>query len=68
MGAADTIDALIKDVREAARRPRPTPPRAKPVSPSSRTGKPWVVLGAAFAIGFVAAKLVDWRGHAHPRL
>jgi hypothetical protein len=28
---------------------------------------PWLVLGAAFAAGIVAAKLIDWRGHAHPR-
>jgi hypothetical protein len=25
------------------------------------------VLGAAFAVGVVLAKVVDWRGHAHPR-
>jgi hypothetical protein len=28
---------------------------------------PWLVLGAAFALGIVLAKVVDWRGHAHPR-
>jgi hypothetical protein len=28
---------------------------------------PWLVLGAAFAVGVVVAKVVDWRGHAHPR-
>ena len=28
---------------------------------------PWLVLGAAFAVGVVLAKVVDWRGHAHPR-
>jgi hypothetical protein len=28
---------------------------------------PFVVLGAAFAVGITAAKLIDWRGHAHPR-
>ena len=28
---------------------------------------PFVVLGAAFAIGILLAKIVDWRGHAHPR-
>jgi hypothetical protein len=43
---------------------RPPGPRAK------RTGgpSPWVVIGAAFAAGYVLAKLVDWRGHAHPRV
>jgi hypothetical protein len=43
---------------------RPPAPRAK------RTGgpSPWVVIGAAFAAGFMLAKVVDWRGHAHPRI
>lgn len=26
-----------------------------------------VVIGAAFALGLLAAKVIDWRGHAHPR-
>jgi hypothetical protein len=29
---------------------------------------PWIVIGAAFAAGYVLAKVVDWRGHAHPRV
>lgn len=28
---------------------------------------PFVVLAAALAAGIVLAKIVDWRGHAHPR-
>jgi hypothetical protein len=28
---------------------------------------PFVVVGAALAAGIVLAKLIDWRGHAHPR-
>jgi hypothetical protein len=28
---------------------------------------PLVVVGAAFAAGIVIAKVIDWRGHAHPR-
>lgn len=28
---------------------------------------PFVVAGAALAAGIFVAKLVDWRGHAHPR-
>jgi hypothetical protein len=27
---------------------------------------PWIVLGVAFAAGVVLAKVIDWRGHAHP--
>jgi hypothetical protein len=28
---------------------------------------PFVVVGAALAGGIALAKLIDWRGHAHPR-
>jgi hypothetical protein len=28
---------------------------------------PFVVAGAAFALGTLIAKAIDWRGHAHPR-
>jgi hypothetical protein len=28
---------------------------------------PFLVLGVAFAAGILMAKIVDWRGHAHPR-
>jgi hypothetical protein len=42
---------------------RPKPPKSK------RSGgpSPWLVVGAALAGGYVLAKLIDWRGHAHPR-
>ena len=29
---------------------------------------PFAVIGGAAAAGFVVAKVVDWRGHAHPRI
>jgi hypothetical protein len=28
---------------------------------------PFIVIGAAFAVGILLAKVIDWRGHAHPR-
>jgi hypothetical protein len=28
---------------------------------------PFLVIGAALAAGIVIAKVIDWRGHAHPR-
>jgi hypothetical protein len=28
---------------------------------------PFVVVGAALVAGIVLAKVIDWRGHAHPR-
>jgi hypothetical protein len=33
----------------------------------SRGINPWLVVGAAFAGGYLAAKVIDWRSHAHPR-
>lgn len=49
--------------------PAPAPRPAKPKRPKAK-GKggisPWLVIGAALAVGYVAAKVIDWRGHAHP--
>jgi hypothetical protein len=28
---------------------------------------PFLVIGAAFVAGIFIAKMIDWRGHAHPR-
>jgi hypothetical protein len=42
---------------------RPKPPKAKRKGGPS----PWLVAGAAFAAGYLLAKTIDWRGHAHPR-
>jgi hypothetical protein len=38
---------------------RPKPPGAGP--------NPFVVVGTALVLGIVLAKVLDWRGHAHPR-
>jgi hypothetical protein len=42
-----------------------------PAAPRARDGRtdrnPIPLLGAAFGAGVALAKLVDWRGHAHPR-
>lgn len=37
--------------------------------PKRKAGRPnpLLVLGIAFATGILLAKIVDWRGHAHPR-
>jgi hypothetical protein len=71
--------SLIK-ARMKGEAPRNQTPGATVVAPSgpqlgSRPKKkksgggpnPWVVVGAALATGIVVAKLIDWRGHAHPR-
>lgn len=41
---------------------RPKPKRRNGGGPS-----PWLVIGVALVVGIVAAKAIDWRGHAHPR-
>jgi hypothetical protein len=44
------------------------PQLERPPSRSRRRGlSPWLVVGAAFAGGYLAAKAIDWRSHAHPR-
>jgi hypothetical protein len=43
---------------------RPNPQKANRSSGPS----PWLVVGAALATGYLLAKIVDWRGHAHPRV
>jgi hypothetical protein len=49
----------------------PTPPAAaKPKKARKQKGggpSPLLVVGAAFAVGILVAKVIDWRGHAHPR-
>ncbi len=41
---------------------------AEEKKPDSSGGpNPFAVIGGAAAAGFFAAKVVDWRGHAHPR-
>jgi hypothetical protein len=64
--------------RAKGSRPREdTPPRATAPSGPQLDGRrsrrpgggisPWLVVGAAFAGGYLAAKVIDWRSHAHPR-
>jgi hypothetical protein len=40
---------------------------ARPSAGRSGGPSPFVVIGVALAVGVVLAKLIDWRGHAHPR-
>ena len=48
------------------RRQAPSGPQLDP-HVRRRGPNPFVVAAAAFATGTVLAKLIDWRGHAHPR-
>jgi hypothetical protein len=44
------------------------PQLGKRPKPGDGSGpSPLVVVAAALAVGIVLAKLIDWRGHAHPR-
>jgi hypothetical protein len=58
--------------------PEPKPPRPPKAAQPRRRRKarrprrrggpnPFVVLGIAVVAGIALAKVVDWRGHAHPR-
>jgi hypothetical protein len=70
--------SLIK-ARAKGEAPTNQKPGTPPVAPSGpQLGKrpkrrasggpnPFVVAGAALAIGILLAKWIDWRGHAHPR-
>ena len=44
------------------------PQIARPKAKKSGGPSPWAVIGAALAGGYVLAKVLDWRGHAHPRV
>jgi len=48
---------------QAANPPKPKQKRAK----RGRGISPLLVVGVALAAGILAAKVIDWRGHAHPR-
>jgi hypothetical protein len=71
-GKASTDGKVELD--DTVERPHPQPdpqpdPQPKPEKPKKSGGgpNPIVVVAAAFAVGVVVAKMVDWRGSAHPR-
>jgi hypothetical protein len=51
--------------------PQPNPklrrPRRKPKPKRGGGPNPFLVAGVALAAGIALAKVIDWRGHAHPR-
>jgi hypothetical protein len=54
---------------EAPSAPQITAPRRKPKAKRRGRGgpNPFLVAGVALAAGIAIAKVIDWRGHAHPR-
>jgi len=51
-------DTIVPSGPQLGRRPEPV---------NGRGPSPFLIVGAALAVGIVLAKLIDWRGHAHPR-
>ena len=50
--------------------PQMASPRPKPKPKTRKRGRepnPFLVAGVALAAGIAIAKVIDWRGHAHPR-
>jgi hypothetical protein len=45
----------------------PSGPQHSPPKKPGSSSTPLVIVGAAFGIGTLLAKVIDWRGHAHPR-
>ncbi|MGH3003579.1 MAG: hypothetical protein ACRDM1_13120 [Gaiellaceae bacterium] len=69
------IEAPSNGGRSARPAPEALPPASKPAGPAEpkRTKRgggpsPWLVIGAALAVGYALAKVIDWRGHAHPHV
>jgi len=54
-----TEGTVVPSGPQLARGPKP---RGKKSGPN-----PFLIVGAAFAAGILIAKIIDWRGHAHPR-
>ena len=55
---------------QAPSAPQITAPRRKPKAKKRRRSggpNPFLVAGVALAAGIAIAKVIDWRGHAHPR-
>jgi hypothetical protein len=67
------IAARAKGEQPASPPTPPAPAATRPEKPKKKKREksggpsPLLIVGAAFAAGIVIAKVVDWRGHAHPR-
>ena len=74
MTATDRLEAIVRQAQQRSRS-KPSAPPSAPAGPQivrDRTerpakARPWAILGAAVAAGYLLAKAIDWRGHAHPR-
>jgi hypothetical protein len=58
------------DLPPGSAAPISAPARPNPAGRTTSSGSglsPLLIVGAALVAGIVIAKLIDWRGHAHPR-
>ena len=62
------IKARAKGESPVEPTPHTAPPVERPKRRKTRGPSPWLVVGAALVAGYALAKVIDWRGHAHPRL
>jgi hypothetical protein len=68
-GRAPIVRATDREP-QAPGAPQIASPRPKPKAKKRRKGggpNPFLVAGVALAAGIALAKVIDWRGHAHPR-
>jgi hypothetical protein len=68
-GRAPMVRATDREP-QAPSAPQLASPRPKPKTKKRRSGggpNPFVVAGVALVAGIALAKVIDWRGHAHPR-
>ncbi len=56
----------VEEPSVGSRRAPSGPQLSRPQRKRGGGPSPWLVLGAALAGGYVLAKVIDWRGHAHP--
>ena len=71
-GRAPVVRATDREPQapRAPSAPQMASPRPKPKAKKRRSGggpDPFVVAGVALVAGIAIAKMIDWRGHGHPR-
>ncbi len=65
--ASSNGGAFLRRMLRGRKHPPETNGRPAPPVPKGGGPNALVVIGAAFALGVLAAKVVDWRSHANPR-
>jgi hypothetical protein len=67
-GGAPTHEPVTARLEAPSAPPLSAPRPSRPPKKKRQGGpNPFVVAGIALAAGIVLAKVIDWRGHAHPR-